>query len=70
MIQRGRGDARSVRADAAAEGSVKSEMIEAGLDEFIGLYGGWETDDWSEFARMVLVPTYLRMERARRAGAP
>ena len=46
---------------------ITPEMITAGLDEFTGLYGDLAVEDLYEFARTVLVPTYLRIERARRA---
>jgi len=48
---------------------ITSEMIEAGLDAFQERYpGGMEVDDWSQFARTVLVPVYEAMELSRRGS--
>ena len=55
----------------APDTRITPAMISAGLDVFLGLYpGGGETEDWFQFAQTVLVPTYLAMERAKRAAAP
>ena len=55
----------------APEVEITPAMIKAGLDVFLGLYpGGCEVEDWSQFARTVLVPTYEAMERARKATVP